>query len=116
LGTQYNIRDEPSRTKRYIGTSDIGLKRVDSDIVSDSGFTFQRFLLSTSSYMFMSCSSKLSMNMNKNINMNVNVNPYRNITKNMDMNVDMNMNMKANKNLNIDILERKKFDIGYQIV
>ncbi len=47
-----------------------------------------------------------------NINMDVNVNPNTNITKNMDMNVDMNMNMNANKNLNMDILERKKFDIG----
>ncbi len=40
MGTYSDIRDQRYWTELDIGTSDIGLKRAESDIVSDIGMNF----------------------------------------------------------------------------
>jgi hypothetical protein len=40
VGTYPNIRDQRYQTEPDIGTSDIGLKRAESDIISDIGINF----------------------------------------------------------------------------
>ncbi len=40
MGTYSDIRDQRYRTELDIGTSDIGLKKVESDIISDIGIKF----------------------------------------------------------------------------
>ncbi len=40
MGTQSDIRDQGYRTEPNIGTSDIGLKCAESDIISDTGINF----------------------------------------------------------------------------
>jgi hypothetical protein len=40
VGTYSDIRDQRYRTELDIGTSDIGLKRAESDIISDIGIYF----------------------------------------------------------------------------
>ncbi len=40
MGTNSDIRDQRYRTELDIGTSDIGLKRAESDIISDIGINF----------------------------------------------------------------------------
>ncbi len=40
MGTQSDIRDQRYRTEPDIGTSDIGLKSAESDIISDIGINF----------------------------------------------------------------------------
>ncbi len=40
MGTSSDIRDQRYRTELDIRTSDIGLKRVESDIISDIGINF----------------------------------------------------------------------------
>ncbi len=40
MGTFSDIRDQRYRTELDIGTSDIGLKRAESDIISDIGINF----------------------------------------------------------------------------
>ncbi len=40
MGTYSDIRDQRYRTELDIGTSDIGLKRSESDIISDIGISF----------------------------------------------------------------------------
>jgi hypothetical protein len=40
VGTYSDIRDQLYRTELDIGTSDIGLKRAESDIISDIGINF----------------------------------------------------------------------------
>ncbi len=40
MGTQSDIRDQRYRTDPDIGTSDIGLKCLESDIISDIGINF----------------------------------------------------------------------------
>ncbi len=46
MGTYSDIRDQRYRTELDIGTSDIGLKRAESDIVSDIGIYFIQYLIS----------------------------------------------------------------------
>jgi hypothetical protein len=40
VGTQSDIRDQRYRTEPDIGTSDIGLKCIESDIIADIGIDF----------------------------------------------------------------------------
>jgi hypothetical protein len=40
IGGHFDIRDQRYRTELDIGTSDIGLKRAESDIISDIGINF----------------------------------------------------------------------------
>jgi hypothetical protein len=40
VGTYSDIRDQRFRTELDIGTSDIGLKRAESNIISDIGINF----------------------------------------------------------------------------
>jgi hypothetical protein len=40
VGTYSDIRDQRYRTELDIGTNDIGLKRAESDIISDIGIRF----------------------------------------------------------------------------
>jgi hypothetical protein len=40
VGTYSDIRDQRYRTELDIGTSDIGLKRAESDIILDIGINF----------------------------------------------------------------------------